>query len=61
MGRLINHSILQANVAPKSVEVDGKIRLYFKALRDITTGEELVYDYGERSKCIIKAHPWLSQ
>ena len=60
MGRLINHSATQANIIPKIVEVKtGKVCLYFTALREIGCGEELVYDYGERSPVIVKANPWL--
>lgn len=60
MGRLINHSAIQANVIPKVVEVKAaKVSLYCKALRDIECGEELMYDYGERNIDIVKANPWL--
>jgi len=28
--------------------------------RDIEPGEELLYDYGDRSKESLEAHPWLA-
>lgn len=59
MGRLINHSVTQANIIPKVLELAGKVHLYFRALRDIGIGEELLYNYGERDSSIINANPWL--
>ena len=35
-------------------------RLILVAKQDIVTGTELLYDYGDRSKESLKAHPWLS-
>lgn len=60
MGRLLNHSKTQANVVTKLYEVDRRPYLCLIASRDIQTGEELQYDYGERSKDAIEAHPWLT-
>jgi len=34
--------------------------LILVAARDICIGEELLYDYGDRSKEAIEAHPWLA-
>ncbi len=59
MGRLLNHSRTEANVATKLHEVDGKPYLCLMAARSISVGEELLYDYGERSKEVIQSHPWL--
>ena len=36
-------------------------RLILVASRDVKAGEELLYDYGERSKVAIESHPWLQQ
>ena len=59
LGRLINHSVTQANVLLRIIEIQRKPRLYFEALRDLTSGEELLYDYGERHPSILSANPWL--
>lgn len=59
MGRLINHSKTQANVVPRQMVINGKLRLFFLAKRDINTNEEVVYDYGERRKHILDENPWL--
>ena len=58
-GRFINHS-KQYNIKPKLVVVDDKPRILFFATRDIDKGEELLYDYNDRSKEAMLAHPWLS-
>jgi histone-lysine N-methyltransferase SETD8 len=34
-------------------------RLILVARKDIDSGTELLYDYGDRSKESLKAHPWL--
>ncbi|XP_022689700.1 N-lysine methyltransferase KMT5A-B-like [Varroa jacobsoni] len=59
LGRLINHSIRSANLKTKSVTIGGIPRLIFVAKRDIIAGEELLYDYGDRSKTSLQSHPWL--
>ncbi|XP_020373835.2 lysine methyltransferase 5Ab [Rhincodon typus] len=58
LGRLINHS-KNGNCQTKLHDVDGKPHLILVASRDIAKGEELLYDYGDRSKASIAAHPWL--
>ncbi len=45
-GRLINHSSKKGNLKTLAAVVEGKLRLGFLASRDITAGEELLYDYG---------------
>ena len=35
-------------------------RLILVAKQTISPGEELLYDYGDRSKESLKAHPWLA-
>lgn len=60
MGRLLNHSKTQANVFTKLLEVKDQPYLCLMAARDIRPGEELQYDYGERSKAAIESHPWLA-
>ena len=60
MGRLVNHSRRNRNIIPKTIEVDGLPHLYFQAMRDIEEGEELLYDYGDRSKEALEHCPWLA-
>ncbi|CAK9293209.1 unnamed protein product [Gordionus sp. m RMFG-2023] len=62
-GRLLNHSCKTFNCKTKAVWVR-KLKLpklILMATRDIEIGEELLYDYGERDKEAIKAHPWLKE
>ncbi|XP_061554449.1 N-lysine methyltransferase KMT5A-A [Phycodurus eques] len=58
LGRLINHS-KSGNLQTKLHDVDGTPHLILVASRDIDEGEELLYDYGDRSKASIAAYPWL--
>ncbi len=60
LGRLLNHSKSSANVATKLVEVDNHPYLCLMAARDVAVGEELEYDYGERSREAVESHPWLA-
>ncbi|CCD63213.1 Histone-lysine N-methyltransferase set-1 [Caenorhabditis elegans] len=58
-GRLINHSVLRPNLKTKVVEIDGSHHLILVARRQIAQGEELLYDYGDRSAETIAKNPWL--
>nr|XP_013189633.1 unnamed protein product [Amyelois transitella] len=58
LGRLVNHS-RNGNLLTKAVWVDGP-RLVLLAAQDIRPGEELTYDYGDRSKESLQHHPWLA-
>uniref|UniRef100_A0A8K9XMS2 [histone H4]-lysine(20) N-methyltransferase n=2 Tax=Oncorhynchus mykiss TaxID=8022 RepID=A0A8K9XMS2_ONCMY len=58
LGRLLNHS-KNGNCQTKLHDMDGIPHLILVASRDIEAEEELVYDYGDRSKESICAHPWL--
>lgn len=60
MGRLLNHSRKTPNLVTKTVELDSKPHLVLLAKRDIKIGEELLYDYGDRSKESLEHHPWLA-
>lgn len=60
MGRLVNHSRKIQNLVTKTVEVDALPHLVLLAKRDIKEGEELLYDYGDRSKEALEHHPWLA-
>ncbi len=61
LGRLFNHSKLGGNCHTKLFEMNSKPYLILVASRDISCGEELTYDYGERNKGAIESHPWLAQ
>lgn len=58
LGRLINHS-KSGNCQTRLHPMDGTPHLILVASRDISAEEELLYDYGDRSKASILAHPWL--
>lgn len=58
LGRLINHSKC-GNCQTKLHDINGVPHLILVASRDIKVGEELLYDYGDRSKASLEAHPWL--
>uniref|UniRef100_I3NHW9 N-lysine methyltransferase KMT5A n=1 Tax=Ictidomys tridecemlineatus TaxID=43179 RepID=I3NHW9_ICTTR len=58
LGRLINHSKC-GNCQTKLHDIDGVPHLILIASRDIAAGEELLYDYGDRSRASIEAYPWL--
>jgi len=59
LGRLVNHS-RWGNLHPRTVEVKGRPRLVLVAKQHIPQGEELLYDYGDRSRDALKNHPWLA-
>lgn len=58
LGRLVNHS-RNGNLLTKALWVDGP-RLVLLAAHDIAPGDELTYDYGDRSKESLQHHPWLA-
>ncbi|XP_067932289.1 histone-lysine N-methyltransferase set-1-like isoform X1 [Watersipora subatra] len=58
-GRLLNHSRTKANCVTKTLDIGDKPYLILVASRDIEPGEELVYDYGDRSKEAMENNPWL--
>ncbi|CDS42598.1 histone lysine n methyltransferase setd8 [Echinococcus multilocularis] len=59
LGRLINHSRLHPNCVVKVIPINGIPRLALFAKTEIPPGEELLYDYGDRGKASLIAHPWL--
>ena len=59
LGRLVNHSKMNPNCKVKIVDVRGVPHLVLFSIRDIEIGEEILYDYGDRNKDSIKAHPFL--
>jgi SET domain-containing protein len=60
LGRLINHSHKDLNLKSQIRSIDETPHLFFTALRNISAGEELVYDYGDCRKEAIAQNPWLA-
>ncbi|EEC12894.1 H4-K20-specific histone methyltransferase SET7, putative, partial [Ixodes scapularis] len=59
LGRLVNHS-KRGNLKTQTCIIKGVPHLVLVAQRDIQPGEELLYDYGDRSKTSLQFHPWLA-
>lgn len=59
LGRLVNHS-RNGNLTTKTVVIDNTPHLVLIAKEDIQPGEEVTYDYGDRSKVSLRFHPWLA-
>ncbi|KAG8237957.1 hypothetical protein J437_LFUL016302 [Ladona fulva] len=59
LGRLVNHS-RNGNLTTKTVVVKSNPHLVLIAKEDIYPSDEILYDYGDRSKESLKHHPWLS-
>ncbi|XP_057314569.1 N-lysine methyltransferase KMT5A-B-like isoform X2 [Hydractinia symbiolongicarpus] len=59
IGRLLNHSKTQSNVCTKLFPIGETPHLILVASKEIALDEELLYDYGDRSKSAIESHPWL--
>ena len=50
---------MPTHVKTTIVEVDDNLHLILTGAKDIMAKEELLYDYGDRSKDSIQSHPWL--
>lgn len=59
LGRLVNHS-KKGNLKTQTCIIKGVPHLVLVAQRNIEPGEELLYDYGDRSKTSLQFHPWLA-
>lgn len=60
IGRLISHSKDNANVAVKLISSSHRPHLCMIAKTAISSGQELLYDYGDHSVSSIEAFPWLN-
>ena len=60
-GRLVNHSRQTPNLMTKVIMNGKSPHLILVAKHDIEPGTELLYDYGDRSKESLAAHPWLEK
>ena len=58
-GRLLNHSDKSPNCKLKLEKIDEEPRILLVALKEIKPGEELLWDYGDRSQKSLKENPWL--
>ncbi|CAO2617962.1 N-lysine methyltransferase KMT5A [Lemmus lemmus] len=58
LGRLINHS-KYGNCKTKLYVNDSVPHLILIVSSDTAAGEELLFDYGDRSKASMEAFPWL--
>lgn len=61
LGRLVNHSRKQPNCKMEMFIHKNKPHLILTAIRDIETNEEILYDYGERNKDVIRQNPWIEE
>ena len=59
LGRLLNHSKTSSNVCTKLYPINDTPHLILVASRTIGLDEELLYDYGDRSRSSIESYPWL--
>lgn len=59
LGRLVNHSRKNPNAVMKVVPSGQDPRIILYACRDISSNEEIVYDYGDQRLTTLKEHPWL--
>ena len=50
---------VMATSSPQVVEVGGAPRVLLVASREIKAGEEVAYDYGDRTKQSSTNFPWL--
>ena len=61
LGRLINHSRKQYNCIMRLFHTeDGMPRLIALASRNIEQDEEILYDYGDRTRTSLASFSWLS-
>lgn len=59
LGRLVNHS-RNGNLVTKTLFYRNRPHLVLLAKDTVEVGEELTYDYGDRSKESLLHHPWLA-
>ncbi len=57
---LANIELALKNLPGASIVAKKKMFYNIDVRRDIEPGEELLYDYGDRSKESLEAHPWLA-
>ena len=60
-GWLVNHSKKLPNIKMKMFVIDSKPLLFLVATTNILVGQEILYDYGDRSKRSLVSYPWLTE
>ena len=60
IGRLINHSRAAPNAITRVQELDTRPHLFLFASKYIKKGEEVLFDYGDRSANVTDNNPWLN-
>ena len=60
LGRLINHSRTAPNAITRVQEEGGLPHLFLFASKHIKKGEEVLFDYGDRSTEVVVDNPWLN-
>uniref|UniRef100_A0A914W6J2 [histone H4]-lysine(20) N-methyltransferase n=1 Tax=Plectus sambesii TaxID=2011161 RepID=A0A914W6J2_9BILA len=61
LGRLVNHSARKPNLKTKVIEIKSIPHLVLIAKRLIEVDEELLYDYGDRTRDAVENNPWLTE
>jgi histone-lysine N-methyltransferase SETD8 len=61
LGRLINHSKFFSNCHAKVFEIEKMPYLVIYASREIVSGDELLFDYGDRNRKSLESYPWLAK
>lgn len=61
LGRLVNHSARKPNLKTKVIEIKSVPYLVLIAKRRIEVDEELLYDYGDRTRDAVENNPWLTE
>ena len=56
----MNHSRAAPNAVTKIHEINDQPHLFLFANKCIKKGEEVLFDYGERSKKVTDRNPWLN-
>ena len=64
--KFINHSRTRPNCRIDMMHIcdawfHGRSLIYFRSIRDIKAGEELLFNYGEDRPDVIAANPWLME
>ncbi|EFO88260.1 hypothetical protein CRE_08478 [Caenorhabditis remanei] len=52
-------TILRPNLKARAISIDGAVHLILVAKSKIEVGEELLYDYGDRSSEVTSVNTWL--
>lgn len=49
LGRFINHSKYKPNAKVINKQIDGRPRIFLIAIKDITVGDQILYDYADKN------------